>query len=929
MSTTSAAPHGVTLTAAPPSRLTRSKRVQVLLAILICVSWLADILCLFHEGGGMSAAEVRHWYHAELRKNMPSAPEKILTESPGSVLTTVRSKSKDGGLESLEAVVRKAYDDEQQGSLSLSRLEGVREQQTSLLETTDKLSDRTAYPVILDGGITKYSDDVRTEFADDVCAVAERAVAVRKNARYDARKRGTILHRMVLFVRDAIKYKTLKADFEFAAMKEKQRRKLKCGGDVAKEDVEKGINYEDRGEAAASSASSTAAAGKCSDNHVCFRLYENAAKTNAYYNKVLDGGGKDFLFGAFHGYTAFVVEATSYYVGFVLILMTTPAADEQLSSTPPYPNPPLWPADSVTILRPDDEQPPGQKQQILDELFTDHGRYSVDSAKGTFRERPDGYYMHVLGLGVRRNDTKIGTVQVLNGSPDFRIGALVNFWRKAENFHTDNDLNWWVSQASTLRRVSINGNLHLSGMDWASFNFGFASGGFLADVEVGTASGGGGVVNAGSQQQFCFRNIRTRNPELEKDAFRGGAWNFVFIGSPTVVGQHGAGVRDEDVVSTGASSGSDQKLTVIDTAPIIAEKPFIVATRTRRRRSTSTIDRDYLYHIVVPPAVHNRTTDSSPVVVPGGSWHRDEAERPAVQELLLDQSANHEPAVEALGEHEEDEQVEDDASRLHRRWSRVVSFDRVYVAEPPAPDEDITIAEATVDRINEALSTTGSVVLTPGIYRLAKPIVLSRPKSVLLGIGLATLVCEAASPCLLVHNSARGSRVSGLIVQPGVTFSGEVLVEVGTSGDEADERTSEAEVVEPRSAEEDAEEHIFLYDVFARVGGDTDSRRETVNVSEAMMRIRCSRVVLDNIWLWRADHDVGGAVRDGRNFVKNALQVFGERVTFYGLAAEHALDDQVVWKGNFGRVYFFQSEFAYDLEAPVTRATEKSNYTAD
>ena len=47
-----------------------------------------------------------------------------------------------------------------------------------------------------------------------------------------------------------------------------------------------------------------------------------------------------------------------------------------------------------------------------------------------------GYYHTVQGLGEYPTDTKIRSVQVLNGSPRLDIGGLNNFWRSAENFTT-------------------------------------------------------------------------------------------------------------------------------------------------------------------------------------------------------------------------------------------------------------------------------------------------------------------------------------------------------------------------------------------------------------------------------------------------------------------------------------------------------------
>lgn len=52
-------------------------------------------------------------------------------------------------------------------------------------------------------------------------------------------------------------------------------------------------------------------------------------------------------------------------------------------------------------------------------------------------------------------------------------------------------------------------------------------------------------------------------------------------------------------------------------------------------------------------------------------------------------------------------------------------------------------------------------------------------------------------------------------------------------------------------------------------------------------------VIIDNAWLWRADHDVSsdGLVHYGENYVENGIQIWGENVTAYGVAAEHSIGD--------------------------------------
>lgn len=44
-----------------------------------------------------------------------------------------------------------------------------------------------------------------------------------------------------------------------------------------------------------------------------------------------------------------------------------------------------------------------------------------------------------------------------------------------------------------------------------------------------------------------------------------------------------------------------------------------------------------------------------------------------------------------------------------------------------------------------------------------------------------------------------------------------------------------------------------------------------------------------------------------------ALRVYGSNVVMYGLAAEHTLQDLIVWDGENGFVYFYQSELPYDV----------------
>jgi hypothetical protein len=93
---------------------------------------------------------------------------------------------------------------------------------------------------------------------------------------------------------------------------------------------------------------------------------------------------------------------------------------------------------------------------------------------------------------------------VQNGDFAMEGGALANFWRGAENVRTQpaegTPMLWAVSQASPLRRIQVDGDLQVYQYNCCSPGAGFASGGYMADMQIS------GDFNTGSQQQFFSRN---------------------------------------------------------------------------------------------------------------------------------------------------------------------------------------------------------------------------------------------------------------------------------------------------------------------------------------------------------------------------------------------------------------------------------------
>jgi hypothetical protein len=210
--------------------------------------------------------------------------------------------------------------------------------------------------------------------------------------------------------------------------------------------------------------------------------------------------------------------------------------------------------------------------------------------------------------------------------------------------------------------------------------------------------------------------------------------------------------------------------------------------------------------------------------------------------------------------------------------------------------KDVFVARSTdsTATIAAKLADGRHVVLSPGIYYLSETLVLVGNDQVLLGLGYATLIPPSnGEPCIRVLPRLEGVRIAGILLQAGPAPTG-ALLEWGDSG------TSD-----PGNPTNPG----FLHDIFARIGGPD---RVPVR-ADVMLHIYSGNVVGDNFWLWRADHSVDGLVFDSANPCKNALIVEGDDVTMYGLAVEHALEDNVIWAGERGRTYFFQCEFAYDV----------------
>jgi hypothetical protein len=219
-----------------------------------------------------------------------------------------------------------------------------------------------------------------------------------------------------------------------------------------------------------------------------------------------------------------------------------------------------------------------------------------------------------------------------------------------------------------------------------------------------------------------------------------------------------------------------------------------------------------------------------------------------------------------------------------------IPINRFYVAQPTD----------SAEKINLELLFGKNLILTPGVYDLNHAIIVPYPDTVVLGLGMPTLIPQTGDASMRVLSS-KGVLVSGIIFDAGPTNS-PVLFEVGTFLSFLD-------------GDCDASDPSAMQDVFFRIGG-AEAGSATIS-----LLVNSSNVILDDIWAWRADH--GNGVGWTVNTADTGLVVNGDNVTAYGLFIEHYQKYEVIWNGNGGTDIFLQNEMPYDapsqaawMEAP-------------
>jgi hypothetical protein len=206
-----------------------------------------------------------------------------------------------------------------------------------------------------------------------------------------------------------------------------------------------------------------------------------------------------------------------------------------------------------------------------------------------------------------------------------------------------------------------------------------------------------------------------------------------------------------------------------------------------------------------------------------------------------------------------------------------VPLSSFYIAQP---------GRDTAATMNAELAKGRNLLLTPAIYDITEPIRVTRPNTLVIGLGFATLHPTSGTAAITTAD-VDGIDIAGVLFDAGRQIS-PVLLEIGPAGSHASH----------------AKNPIFLHDVFFRDGG------AGAGSVKANLRVNSNDTVIDHTWIWRADH--GKGVGWTSNLSDNGLVVDGNNVTAYGLFVEHHQQFQVLWNGNHGRTYFYQSEIPYD-----------------
>lgn len=205
----------------------------------------------------------------------------------------------------------------------------------------------------------------------------------------------------------------------------------------------------------------------------------------------------------------------------------------------------------------------------------------------------------------------------------------------------------------------------------------------------------------------------------------------------------------------------------------------------------------------------------------------------------------------------------------------------------------------TAATINQALDQGLHLLFTPGVYHVDQTINVNRANTIVLGLGLATIIPDNGVTAMRVAD-VDGVKLAGFLIDAGPVNS-PTLLEIGPQGAGADHAANPTTV----------------QDVYIRIGGAGAGKATT------SMVVNSDDAIVDHTWVWRADHGEGWGWETNR--ADYGVRVNGDDVLATGLFVEHFNKYDVEWYGERGRTIFYQNEKAYDApnQAAIQNGTTK------
>ncbi|MDT0183401.1 adenylyl cyclase [Microbacterium sp. ARD31] len=142
-----------------------------------------------------------------------------------------------------------------------------------------------------------------------------------------------------------------------------------------------------------------------------------------------------------------------------------------------------------------------------------------------------------------------------------------------------------------------------------------------------------------------------------------------------------------------------------------------------------------------------------------------------------------------------------------------------------------------------ALARGKHLLLTPGVYDVDRSLVIRRSDTVVLGMGQATLTAVGGSTPIVVDGKAGGVVIAGVTIDAGTGLSRSLMHLEARRGHGHGHHWRGHGTPTPTTT---------LNDVYFRVGGPHVGRTQTALVIDA------DDVLIDHIWVWRADHGIEG-----------------------------------------------------------------------